>query len=151
MYCSRRRLLLRALEFHVCVLSIKVPIRKKSGNLLNDLRISSKRCNQVRKNPVKCVALFIETRFYCLYSIDFFVKDEVEIRIVNFTKLQMTETGQCEFRYQGKFIQSLLIQNTFIHTATTCAQDKKRIKWSENLIKRLILVKDCQEEKIRFI
>ena len=35
-HCSRRRLVCRRLEFHVW---IKVPIRKKSGNLSNDPRI----------------------------------------------------------------------------------------------------------------
>ena len=34
-HCSRRKLLRRGLEF---ILSIKVPIRKKSGNLFNDPR-----------------------------------------------------------------------------------------------------------------
>ena len=37
-HCSQRRLLQRGLEF-MCVLSIKAPIRKKSGNLFNDPRV----------------------------------------------------------------------------------------------------------------
>ena len=37
-HCSRRRLLRRGLESHVCTIN-KVPIRKKSGNLFNDPRI----------------------------------------------------------------------------------------------------------------
>ena len=38
----------------MCVLSIKVPIRKKSGNLFNDLRISSLfKIMQKRKNQTK--------------------------------------------------------------------------------------------------
>ena len=34
-HCSQRRLFRRALEFHVCTINSKVPIRKKSGNLFN--------------------------------------------------------------------------------------------------------------------
>ena len=43
MHCSRRRLLRRGLEFHVCTIKnksvLKVPIWKKSGNLFNVSRI----------------------------------------------------------------------------------------------------------------
>ena len=35
----------------MCVLSIKVPIRKKSGNLFNDPRIKDNKTNRQRKKP----------------------------------------------------------------------------------------------------
>ena len=36
--CSRRRLIWRGLEFHMCTIN-EMPIQKKSGNLFNDPRI----------------------------------------------------------------------------------------------------------------
>ena len=38
-YCSRRRLLRRGLEFHVCTINKSAHTKKKSGNLFNDWRI----------------------------------------------------------------------------------------------------------------
>ena len=40
-HCSRRRLLRRGLEFHVCTINKSAHTKKKSGNLFNDPNIKS--------------------------------------------------------------------------------------------------------------
>ena len=62
-HCSRRRLLRRRLEFHVCTIN-KVPIQKKSGNLLNDL-VSAKERYETQRIDEDMVQILAEDFSSC--------------------------------------------------------------------------------------
>ena len=50
-HCSRRRLLLRGQEFHVCTINKSAHTKKRSGNLFNDPRMSRVKCRFIAIIP----------------------------------------------------------------------------------------------------
>ncbi len=63
-HCSRRRILRRGLEIHVCTIN-KLPIRKKSGKLFNDPPIFESRL------ILKFFCRYYETKFILLERLEF--------------------------------------------------------------------------------